>query len=172
MKIHFLFLLAVLSVFIISGCITGNLIPENKTVPFSKPFKISTFSIRNNPICKEDGKPVIRMYSTTWYPENDWIGEIFENVVNEYIQEGKIVAYHWQIDTGDNTLTEEIEENVPDSEIDILKQFDPDMSIPAFIFGCKYYRIGTRYKSEENGAEKEAQEFRNVIDEILNEGAE
>ena len=127
---------------------------------------IKTFEETEDDICKEDGKPLIRLFSTTWCPHCEWIKETFDNTVKEYVDEGKIVAYHWELDINDNTLTEEAEKEVPESEKNIFSKYNPDGGIPTFVFGCKYLRIGNGYESE-SSLEKEEAEFRAVIEEFL-----
>ena len=125
-----------------------------------------TFSCKNENICMEDGKPVIRMFSTTWCPHCLWIGDTFDSVVKTYVDRGLIVAHHWELDTGDDTLTSEVEDNVPDSELAIYDTFNPNNSIPTFVFGCRYYRIGNGHEVE-NDLDAEAAEFEAVIEELL-----
>ncbi len=112
----------------------------------------------------EDGKPVIRMFSTTRCPHCHWVGSGFEEVAREY--EGRIVAKHWEIDIGDDTLTSGYEGGVPQSEIDIFRKANPRGSVPAFIFAGKYVRTGTLHEFEDD-LEAEKDEFRAMIDAIL-----
>lgn len=127
-----------------------------------------TFDAINSEICTEDGKPVIRLFSTTWCPHCVWISDTFDTVVKRYVDEGLIVAHHWEVDTGDDTLTDQIEDGVPVSEMDIFDEFNPQGSIPTYVFGCKYYRIGNGYE-QENDLASEAAEFEEVIEELLDE---
>ncbi len=127
---------------------------------------IQTFSEKEGDICTEDGKPIIRMFSITTCPHCNWVGDTFDSTVKEYVNQGKIVAYHWELDTGDNTLTSVKEDTVPQEETDIYRQFSPQGSVPTFVFGCKYYRIGTGYE-QENDLNAEKREFQAVIDELL-----
>ena len=85
-----------------------------------------------------------------------------------YIDDGEIVAHHWQFDTGDDTLTAQVEQQVPDSEEAIFAEFNPADSIPTFVFGCKYYRVGNGYEQEDDLA-SEAEEFRAVIEALISE---
>ncbi len=119
-------------------------------------------------ICTEDGKPIIRLFTASWCPHCNWVGGAFDSVVREYMEQGKIVAYHWEADTGDNTLTPERENSVPASERAIFKEFNPRGSVPTFVFGCKYYRIGTMYERQ-NDLESEKRDFRAVIDALVNQ---
>jgi len=126
-----------------------------------------TFSYQNAlEICKEDGKPVIYLFSTTWCPHCTWVGETFDKVAKEYIGQGKIMAYHWELDTNDNTLTEEKESAVSTDASAAYKKFNPNGSIPTFVFGCKYWRVGNGHESADDLAAEE-QEFRDLIDKIV-----
>jgi thioredoxin-related protein len=117
-------------------------------------------------ICKEDGKPMIRLYSTTRCSHCTWIKDTFDKVVKEYMDKGKIVAYHWEVDINDNTLTEEKEKEIPEKEMAVYQEFNPRGSIPTFVFGCKYWRIGTGYERENDLAKEEA-DFREIIEKLL-----
>ncbi len=151
---------------LLSGCVqNGN--GGNDTNSIS-PTSIKSFSkMENAQICKENGKPVVRLFSTTWCPHCIWIKDAFDSTMREYTAQGKIAAYHWELDTGDNTLTPEAEGAVPDSETNIYKQFNPKGTVPTFVFGCEYYRIGNAYESQ-NDLKAEIGEFKAVIEELLN----
>jgi thiol-disulfide isomerase/thioredoxin len=130
--------------------------------------QIQTFKEVEGEVCTKDGKPVIRLFSTTWCPHCKWIRDTYDRVVMEYVEGGKIVAHHWELDLGDDTFTPEKENGVPQSELAIFKKFNPRGSIPTFVFGCKYYRIGNGYERENDLAKEEA-EFRAVIEELISE---
>ncbi len=139
--------------------------PEEEAVPASE--GIQTFTDTGDDICTEDGKPVIRMYSTTICPHCKWIMETFDSLVKEYVDEGKIVAHHYELNTGDDTLTHEVEEYVPQSEREVYREYNPDSTVPTFVFGCKYTRVGNSFEQSADGLEKEEAEFRAVIEELL-----
>lgn len=149
---------------LLSGCV-GNGTDTNSVAPTS----IKSFSKMDGAqICKENGKPVVRLFSTTWCPHCKWIKDAFDATVKEYTAQGKIAAYHWEVDTGDNTLTPEAEGAVPATELAIFRQFNPESSIPTFVFGCEYYRIGNAYESQ-NDLTAEIGEFKAVIEALLKE---
>lgn len=108
------------------------------------------------------------MFSTTWCPHCKWIKETFDLTVKEYVDSGKILAYHWELDTGDNTLTEETESAVPEAELQVYREFNPRSSIPTFVFGCKYFRVGNGFESTKD-LSSETKEFQAVIESILQE---
>ncbi|MAG44642.1 hypothetical protein CL633_02010 [bacterium] len=129
----------------------------------------NTFSyFKENEICKQDEKPVIRLFSTTWCPHCEWITETYDNIVKEYQDAGKIIAHHWEVDIDDDVLTPEKETQIPSEELAIYKEFNPRGSIPTFVFGCKYFRVGNGYE-QENDLEAEEEEFREIIELLINE---
>ncbi len=129
----------------------------------------STFTVKEDAeICTEDGKPVVYLFSTTWCPHCKWITETFESTAQEYVDSGDIVAYHWEIDINDDTMTAEEEGEVPQEHLAIYQEFNPRGSIPTFVFGCKYSRVGNGYESAGDLAAEEA-EFRQVIETLLEE---
>jgi len=152
------------------GTYTGLFFGKNQNLPSGNITNtdITTFKAIEGPVETIDGKPVIRMFSTTWCPHCVWIKETYDRVAKEYADAGKIVAYHWELDTGDDTLTAEAETSVPASEQAVFTKFNPQNSIPTFVFGGKYYRIGNGFEQEDN-LEKEEAEFRAVIEELIRE---
>jgi thiol-disulfide isomerase/thioredoxin len=118
--------------------------------------------------CTEDGKPLIIMVGSSTCPFCTWSEPQFEEIAQEY--EGRIAAYSWQADSGDNLLTEEIETEVPEYVYDLFGQFNPGGGVPTFIFGCKYYRIGQPYRQWDD-AEGDMAEMREVIDALIAEAA-
>jgi thiol-disulfide isomerase/thioredoxin len=175
-------------VVLISGCLTNTTKPGNKNLNTLKNYdnltenlnnelngtdsetkeiaEIKTFSFREGNICLENSKPVIRLFSTTWCPHCIWIKDTFDSVVKEYVDAGKITAYHWELDTGDNTLTPEVETVVPGSELAVYREFNPKGSIPTFVFGCKYSRVGNGFESSKDLVSEE-KEFKAVIETLL-----
>ena len=118
----------------------------------------------------EDGKPVVRLFSTTWCPHCEWIKETFDSVVKEYVDAGTILAYHWELDINDDTLTEEAETEVPASELAYFEQFNPEGSIPTYVIGGKYFKVGNPppYESADD-LEGISEEFRRIIDLVIEE---
>ena len=121
------------------------------------------FKDNGNEVCTIEDKPVVRLYSTTWCPHCGWVSDTYERVVTEYADAGKIVAMHWELDLGDDTLTPEFEGEFPANEAAIFNAASPKGSVPAFSFGCKYTRIGNSFEAEDDLVKEEA-EFRRVLD--------
>jgi len=141
-------------------------------VPNENKFK----SIEGNSICKLEGKPIIRMYSTSICPHCIWVKPAFDAVVKKYVDENKIIAYHWEwiIDSEgtligvDDKLTSIVETSIPTGEEAVFNEFSPNTNVPAFVFGCKYYRIGNQFEQQKDlNAEKA--EFARIIEELLKE---
>jgi len=126
-----------------------------------KTTEIETFTETDEPICEEDGKIVIRLFSTTKNSASNWISKTFDKLAAQYGKE--IVAYHWQLDTGDNTLTSTVEKGIPKEEVNIFQKYNQKNAVPTYVFGCKYTRIGNAYGS----LEEEEAEFKRVIEELL-----
>ncbi|MCK4714208.1 MAG: thioredoxin family protein, partial [Candidatus Aenigmarchaeota archaeon] len=126
-------------------------------------LEIQTFYDSGEDVCYEDGKPVIRMYASSGCGYCTWNKPMYEEVAREYPDAGKIVAYLWE--DGKNMLSEE-QEAMPIGE-DLLRQKYGFSGVPAFIFGCKYYRSGAAYSRAENGEVLEEAELRTVIEDIL-----
>ena len=158
--------LLVLALLIFSGCVNSKL--DTRDTSSIAPSEIRTFQLLpgETSICTEDGKPIIRMFSTTTCPHCRWINDTFNGVMNEYMSAGKIVAYHWDADLGNNQFTPERETVLPESEIAILRNANPEMSVPTYVFGCKYWRVGNPYEST-NDLDAEAAEFKAVIEKLL-----
>jgi thiol-disulfide isomerase/thioredoxin len=124
------------------------------------------FEKKNAQICKEDGKPVVYLFSTTWCPHCVWVKDIFDKTVAEYVKAGKIKAYHWELDTNDDTLTTAKETSVSAAAQAVYKEFNPAGSIPIFVIGCKYFRVGNGFESQDD-LNAEAAELKAAIDAVL-----
>jgi len=125
---------------------------------------IETFTATEDELCvDENGKPLVILYSTTSCPHCVWIKNTFDEVVSEYEE---ISAYHWELDKGDNVLTDVMESTLPKEHIDILRKYDPEGYVPAFVIGCKYYRIGNGHESNKDLA-SEAAELKVAIESII-----
>ena len=132
---------------------------------------VTSFAVKDDKqICKEDGKPIVYLFSTTVCPHCQWVLPIFDKVAKEYISQGKIMAYHWEYNTYDNTLTDAVETSIPQDQQTIYKEFSPGGYVPTFVFGCKYYRVGNgpgREQSNDTAAEEK--ELRAIFDYIISQ---
>lgn len=165
-----LFIVGLLALFVFTmGCINSQY--ETTDTSSIAPTSISTFNVISNAeICTEDGKPIIRLYSTTVCPHCRWINSTFNGVMDEYMKSGKIVAHHWDVDMGNDQFTPSKESAVPQAEVDLFKSVNPRLSVPTYVFGCKYVRVGNAYETQDDLA-AEAGEFKAVIEKLLQEVA-
>ncbi|MFH2028096.1 MAG: SurA N-terminal domain-containing protein [Nanoarchaeota archaeon] len=102
---------------------------------------ITTFKDTKDSVCMENNKPIIRFYTTSNCEPCDWIKDTFYSAVDKT----KFTIYHWELDTGDNLATKEIETGIPQKEIDIFKKYNDKTTVPTYVFGCKYVRSGNGY---------------------------
>ncbi len=149
---------------LLSGCIAE---PATSNIA---PTEIRTFVDTGADVCAENGKPVIRLFGTTTCPHCKWISNAFDSTAREYAGAGRIVARHWQLDTGDDTLSTGAERAVPAAELEVYQNYNPRNTVPTFVFGCKYLRIGNGYE-QENNLDAEVGEFKAVFEALLKETA-
>jgi len=123
-----------------------------------------TFKTSSDSVCKVDGKPVVYLFSTTTCPHCNWIKATFDKWAKD--NSDKIVAYHWNLDTGDNTLTDAVETEVPKDQMAIYDKFNTEGTVPQFVLGCKYFRTGNGFESE-NDLGKEVDAYNKVLAELL-----
>ena len=130
----------------------------------------STFYDTGDEILKDQsGRPYVILFSTTWCSHCQWISETFDSLANEEFA-SQINLQHWHLDTGDNTLTPLITETeIPGSIKSIFDKYNPEGSIPTFVFGGKYVRVGTGYETQDDLA-AELEDFKLIIGKLLEEG--
>jgi len=179
MKSFFFFVFLFVSAMLLSGCLMGRPTSgsgitvganasnnSNDTQTLVSQYK-GSFTDSREEICAVDGKPVIRLYSTEGCPHCRWIKDTYDKVVGEYVASGKIVAYHWDMNTRDDILTSGVE-SMPNEEMQYFLKNNQDRYVPHFVFGCRYDRIGNKYESS-GGLQAEEEELRGLIDKIISE---
>jgi thiol-disulfide isomerase/thioredoxin len=122
-----------------------------------------TFTEYDTEICKDGGKPVVYLFSTTWCPHCEWIKDTFDSWAKDNAD--KAVIYHWELDTSDNTLTDAVETEVPAEHQAVYEEFNPSGSIPTFVFGCRYGRVGNGYEAQDD-LDAERDSFDKVLEEL------
>ena len=126
---------------------------------------INQFEETSDSICNENSRPVLRLYITTDCLPCNLAKEAFNSFAKEKQEKGEIAAYIWELNTGDNILTEETESGIPRSELSIFRKYNPKSTVPAFVFGCKYIRVGNAYM-QQNNVEAEKLEFEKILKKI------
>jgi thiol-disulfide isomerase/thioredoxin len=157
-----------------SGCADSPVFGGSYTITGTRgPAAVGSYDAMSSdgPVESVDGKPVIRLFGTTWCPHSAYLGDMFDRVAREYVAAGKVVAFHWQLDTGDDVMTAPVETAVPDSEWAVFDAFSLTGSVPAIVVGGKYYRVGSAYESFGNGLALEEQDLRAAIEEVIREAA-
>jgi thiol-disulfide isomerase/thioredoxin len=130
--------------------------------------EIVSFQKVEGEICTQNGKPIIRMYSTTWCQHCKWIRPTVKELFEYYTSTGDITAHIWEIDIGDDYLTFPVEAKVPETEMAIYNQFNPKGTIPTYVFGCKYYRIGNAFE-QQNDLDSEVKDMQRVMKKLIEE---
>jgi len=119
-----------------------------------QPTSDNLFEKLSDTSCSIDGKPIIRYYSTSWCPHCKYINPVWDEIVLEYGD--KIIARHYEVDL----------QTPSDEEMAEFNLFSPNGAIPAFSFGCQYYRIGNSYEASGNIA-AEKTEFERIINLLI-----
>ncbi len=104
-------------------------------------------------ICTQDGKPIVRAYTTSSCTQCE--SEIA--VLKSSVPTDKFDVRILQLDTGDNLMTSEKESGIPKEDLVQFTNHDPQSFVPYYDIGCMYGRIGNAYKKtgDENAAFKE-----------------
>ncbi len=126
--------------------------------------KIHSFADSSQEICAVDGKPIVRMFASSNCGYCMWNKPIFEKVVREYIDAGKIVGRLWE--DGLDVLSDS-DETMSEEEIALSVKFNSGGGVPLFVMGCKYYRVGASNINAENAEAVEEAELRAVIEDLL-----
>lgn len=133
----------------------------------SRDIYFPTFNSTGLDACNDDeGRPVILLFSMESCSHCKWSGDMFDFIVRYYLANGLIEAHHYDIVTGDDLLTDEIETEIPPSHLQIKEYGDPKGLVPYFNFSCKYERIGNGYE-DDGDLSAEGEEIRQVIDSLL-----
>lgn len=161
-------LFAILIVIVIAALLTGvfGLRTTGGVSGISTPVQGSSFLNTGDKIITDsEGNPYVILFSTTWCSHCVWIKDTFDILAQEDFA-SKVNIQHWELDTGDNTITPEIETQVPKEILGIYEKYNPQGSIPTFVFGGKYFRVGNGYERQ-GDLNAELEDFRFVIGKLL-----
>lgn len=142
-----------------SSSLTGARVVSNITFP--------TFLDTGLDICTNDeGRPLIYLFSSSTCPHCKWGGGAYDFIVRYFASNGLVEAHHYELDTGDDLLTEETETEIPADKLELYHSGDPKDLVPYYNFGCKFDRVGNGYERKDDLA-AEGEEMRNVIETLL-----
>lgn len=139
--------------------------PQGKD-PFANIYFQTIYKSGFNACTNDSGQPVILLFSSSTCSHCEWVGDIFDTLVKYYVAVGSIEAHHYDINTGDDLLTEEIETEIPPVYVQLKERGDPKEYVPYFNFSCKYERVGNGHQDTDDMA-AEGAEFRQVIDTLV-----
>ncbi|MBZ9577889.1 thioredoxin family protein [Patescibacteria group bacterium] len=98
---------------------------------------IGNFSVSNDEVCKENGKPIVYFFGSEECSYCKWEHPVMEEVAAKF--EGEI-AFHNNMDS--------------EADMDVFSKYSTGGGIPTLVLGCKYYRVGAGTQS---GEEKETE---------------
>ncbi len=142
-------------------------IKDSKTASADNEFP--TFRSTGENICRNDkGQPVVFLYTSPGCSHCAWIGETYDSVVMKYVEMGLIEAHHYDMSNNNDSLTFEVETEMPKKHLEIFETGTPEGYVPYFNFGCMYDRIGTGYERLDDLFAEEI-EMRKIIDSLIKE---
>jgi thiol-disulfide isomerase/thioredoxin len=99
-------------------------------------YTIGDFSVSEDEVCKENGKPVVYFFGSEGCPHCAWERPIIEGVVGKFKE---VISFH------NNTGVEQ--------DSDVFQKYSTG-GVPTLVLGCKYYRVGSGENSSEEEEEK------------------
>lgn len=91
------------------------------------------------PACIENGKLIVRAYTTSWCPHCTWEKPVLQKALAPFGD--KVDLRIMDVDTGGASA----------AEMELWKRYNPDGSIPTVVIGCKYYQVGSGETLGEQG---------------------
>jgi thiol-disulfide isomerase/thioredoxin len=112
------------------------------------------------------GQPVIFLFTSHLCSHCQWFGKIYDVIVKNYVEDGRIEAHHYDILTKDDLLTEEVETEIPEEIFELYHRGSPKDLVPYINYSCKFERVGNGYEKTKD-TEAEGQEMMDVIDTLI-----
>ena len=112
------------------------------------------------------GQPVVFLFTSHLCAHCEWLGKIFDVIVMNYVEDGSIEAHHYDILTGDDLLTEQVETEIPEEILELYHHGSPKDLVPYINFSCKYERVGTGHEKTQD-ADAEGREIMEVIETLI-----
>lgn len=112
---------------------------------------VGGFTELSEKVCSTDGKPNIYFFGVSWCPHCNWAKPAVKSIESKF--KGYISPHFWY----------EMDKDTPTQEDQLVYQkYNPRGSIPTFVFGCKYVRIGTKNEPEDD-IQKEEDELTAIV---------
>ena len=105
------------------------------------------FSISNDEICLEDGKPIVYFFGSQTCPHCQWEHPVAQEVMAKF---GDYISFHNNMDS--------------EADMDIFQKYSTG-GIPALVLGCKYYRVGS---GENAGKDQEIADLTELVCDLTN----
>jgi len=86
---------------------------------------IGNFLVSDDPVCTEDGKPIIYFFGSSGCPHCNWEHPIVESVATNFEE---YISFHNNMDSNEDE--------------DVFSRYSTG-GVPTIVLGCKYYRIGS-----------------------------
>ena len=134
----------------------------NTDPKFNEIDEFGTFIEHDNEVCTVNGKIQVFMFTESSCINSHWISDSFNSWA---ASRDDIEVYRYEIFTGDNEFTEEIETSIPANHRVLFDEFSPNLLVPTYLVGCVYSREENGYE-EENDLEQEIAEFNKLIEEL------
>lgn len=103
---------------------------------------IGNFSISQDEICKENGKPIVYFFGSESCPHCNWEHPIIEEVASRFEAN---ISFHDNMDA--------------DKDMEVFQKYSTG-GVPTSVLGCKYYRVGS---GETLGEDEEAKVLTAII---------
>lgn len=103
---------------------------------------IGNFSVSQDTVCQEEGKPIIYFFGSTGCSHCQWEHPVVEGVAVKF---GENIAFHNNMDTN--------------ADSNVFSKYSTG-GVPTIVLGCKYYRVGS---GERSGEEEEARNLTALI---------
>jgi len=99
---------------------------------------ITSFTLTEDEICLEDEKPLVIFYTVSECAPCDALKDSFISA----LEDKELSAYIWELNTGDNLLTEDKEKGITKSAFEIFQKYNEKSTVPTIVAGCKYVGVG------------------------------
>jgi len=127
---------------------TTQVIAQNKESEQSnKKTTVGQFTVNNEEVCKENGKPIVYFFGLNSCPHCRWEHPIIESVAKKF---GSEIVFKNNMDNNEDR--------------DIFQKYS-NGGVPTLVLGCKYSRIGS---GENVGKEQEEKDLTALICKLTN----